>query len=66
VSDLFCRALQIVRENNSFGFVIKGSNPAYIETVDPNGAAEKGGLQPGDFVIKLNGIDVRYIYCCNC
>ncbi|XP_060551742.1 delphilin-like isoform X3 [Ruditapes philippinarum] len=53
------RALQIVRENNSFGFVIKGSNPAYIETVDPNGAAEKGGLQPGDFVIKLNGIDVR-------
>ncbi|XP_053389051.1 delphilin-like isoform X2 [Mercenaria mercenaria] len=53
------RALQIVRENNSFGFVIKGSNPAYIETVDPNGAAEKAGLQPGDFVIKLNGIDVR-------
>ncbi|XP_052262977.1 delphilin-like [Dreissena polymorpha] len=53
------RALQIVRENGSFGFVVKGSNPAYIETVDSKGAAEKAGLQPGDFIVKLNGIDVR-------
>lgn len=55
----FTRALQIIRENGSFGFVLKGSNPAYIETVDANGAAEKAGLQPGDYVMKLNGIDVR-------
>jgi len=39
--------------------VIKGSNPAYIETIDANGAAVKSGFQPGDFIIKLNGIDVR-------
>lgn len=55
------RALRIARKNGSFGFVIKGSNPAYIETVDENGAAEKSGFQPGDFIMKLNGIDVRYV-----
>lgn len=53
------RALRIVRENGSFGFVVKGSNPAYIETTDANGAAEKAGFLPGDFIMKLNGIDVR-------
>ena len=58
-SSFYDRALQIVRENGSFGFVIKGSNPAYIETADPGGPADKAGLQPGDYVMKLNGIDVR-------
>ncbi|KAL3875511.1 hypothetical protein ACJMK2_033457, partial [Sinanodonta woodiana] len=53
------RSVRVVRENNSFGFVVKGSNPAYIDTIDPGGPAEKAGLRGGDFIIKLNGIDVR-------
>ena len=48
-----------MRENGSFGFVVKGCNPAYIESVDPNGPADTAGLVAGDFLIKLNGLDVR-------
>ena len=57
---LFTRTVQVVRENGKFGFVIKGSNPAFVETIDSNGPAEKAGLQKGDFLIRLNGMDVRY------
>ena len=51
--------IQVMRENGSFGFVVKGCNPAYIESVDPNGPADTAGLVAGDFLIKLNGLDVR-------
>lgn len=50
-----------MREADSFGFVIKSSCPAFIESIDPGGAAEKAGLLAGDYIIKLNGIDVRYV-----
>ncbi|XP_060080140.1 delphilin-like [Ylistrum balloti] len=53
------KAVQVVRNGGNFGFVIKGNNPVFIETVDPGGAAERAGLQPGDLIMKLNGIDVR-------
>ncbi|KAJ8318724.1 hypothetical protein KUTeg_003815, partial [Tegillarca granosa] len=53
------RNVQVVREAGSFGFVIKGNNPVHIESLDPGGPAEKAGLQAGDFIIGLNGIDVR-------
>lgn len=59
VSSLSYRAVQVVRNGGNFGFVIKGNNPVFIETVDPGGAAERAGLQPGDLIMKLNGIDVR-------
>ncbi|KAK7502340.1 hypothetical protein BaRGS_00006293, partial [Batillaria attramentaria] len=52
------KVIQVVREDGSFGFVVKGCNPAFIESVDPGGPAEKAGLQDGDFIIKLNGLDV--------
>ena len=53
------RTFQVVRVNGKFGFVIKGSNPAFIETIDAEGPADRAGLQIGDFITKLNGIDVR-------
>ncbi|XP_056020284.1 delphilin-like isoform X2 [Ostrea edulis] len=53
------RVIQVFREGGSFGFVIKGNNPVCIESVDPMGAADKGGLQAGDVILKLNNIDVR-------
>ncbi|KAL5017847.1 hypothetical protein ScPMuIL_003569 [Solemya velum] len=53
------KTLQVLREGGNFGFVIKGSNPAFIESIDNEGPAERAGLLTGDFIMKLNGIDVR-------
>ncbi|XP_059156490.1 delphilin-like [Physella acuta] len=53
------KTIQIVREDESFGFVIKSSNPAYIESIDTGGAAEQAGLKNGDILLKLNNIDIR-------
>ncbi|XP_055877569.1 delphilin-like isoform X2 [Biomphalaria glabrata] len=50
--------VQLVKQQGSFGFVIKSSHPAYIESVDKGGSAELVGLRAGDFIIKLNNIDV--------
>ena len=53
------RVVQIDRSNGSFGFMLVGHSPVMIESIDPGGAAEKAGLQPGDRIIRLNGLDVR-------
>ncbi|KAK6170562.1 hypothetical protein SNE40_018927 [Patella caerulea] len=55
----FRKTIQVIRDAGSFGLVIKGSNPAYIESVDRDGPSEKAGLQANDYIMKLNGIDVR-------
>ncbi|XP_014673174.1 PREDICTED: delphilin-like [Priapulus caudatus] len=43
----------------SFGFILRGHSPVYIESIDPGSPAEKAGLLPGDYILKLNGLDVR-------
>ena len=45
--------------NAGFGFVIRGSNPARVEQLEADGAAENAGLLIGDAILKINGIDVR-------
>ncbi len=47
------------RESGSFGFVVRGHGPVYVESVAPGGPADRGGLLPGDAILKLNGLDVR-------
>ena len=32
----------------------------YVESVTAGGPADKAGLLPGDAILKLNGLDVRY------
>ncbi|XP_074647789.1 delphilin-like isoform X2 [Tubulanus polymorphus] len=53
------RVVTVDRGDGSFGFILRGHNPVFIESVDPNGAADKAGLRAGDCILKLNGLDVR-------
>ena len=51
--------MKVYREKGSFGFVLRGHNPVYVETVNPGGPAENAGILPGDALLKLNGLDIR-------
>ena len=53
--------MTIHRERGTFGFVVRGHNPVYVESVTAGGPADKAGLLPGDAILKLNGLDVRYV-----
>ncbi|XP_052071079.1 rhophilin-1-like [Mytilus californianus] len=48
------------REDGSFGFVLAGNNPVFIESVEPGGPADRAGLLAGDCIVNVNKIDVRY------
>ncbi|XP_014249554.1 rho guanine nucleotide exchange factor 11 isoform X3 [Cimex lectularius] len=41
-----------------YGMKISGDNPVYVQSVKAGGAAERAGLQSGDTIIKVNGINV--------
>uniref|UniRef100_A0A914D2N0 Uncharacterized protein n=1 Tax=Acrobeloides nanus TaxID=290746 RepID=A0A914D2N0_9BILA len=69
------RILVIPRGPKGFGFILRGAKhvdsevefeptpmvPAlqFFEGVDMSGMAMKAGLRPGDFLLEINGIDVR-------
>ena len=48
-------------ENGGFGFVLKGVEPVWIESVLPGSPADKAGLCPGDAILDVNGKDVRLV-----
>ncbi|EGD80041.1 hypothetical protein PTSG_10315 [Salpingoeca rosetta] len=48
----------IARRNGTFGFVLTSAKPAWIRSVDEGSAAQEAGLQPGDFVLKVNDVVV--------
>uniref|UniRef100_A0A915BXZ2 PDZ domain-containing protein n=1 Tax=Parascaris univalens TaxID=6257 RepID=A0A915BXZ2_PARUN len=69
------RILVIPRGPKGFGFILRGAKdvdaelnfepsllvPAlqFFEGVDMSGMAMKAGLRPGDFLLQINGVDVR-------
>ncbi|XP_033120267.1 uncharacterized protein LOC117119552, partial [Anneissia japonica] len=53
------RSVSIDRTGGSFGFMLVGSGPVMIESIDSGGPADCAGLRPGDKILKLNGLDVR-------
>ncbi len=48
------------RGGGGFGFTLSGNCPVFIRSVDPGGAASRMGLRPGDRILKLNGLDIRF------
>ncbi len=69
------KSVQLKRGERGYGFQLRGANshmarieftptpqfPAlqYIGEVDKSEAAEKAGLKPGDFILEVNGEDVK-------
>ena len=54
------RIVQVYRGNGGFGFTLSGNAPVFIRSVDPYGAAARAGLRAGDYILQLNGLNVRY------
>lgn len=51
----------VVRSDASYGFILCGSSPVYIENVVENGPAHAAGLVPGDVIVAVDGTDVRSV-----
>ncbi|XP_059622198.1 uncharacterized protein LOC132265518 [Phlebotomus argentipes] len=52
--------LVIHKDSNGYGMKVSGDNPVFVESVKPNGAAQKAGLIASDMILKVNGTPVRY------
>lgn len=52
------RSVNVESDPVGYGFVIRGSKPVYIHSIDPNGPAAASGLQVGEYLYSVNGQDV--------
>jgi len=55
---LFCLQLVIARGRTGYGFTVTGSCPVKVGSVRVWSAAHEGGLQEGDFIVRINGLNV--------
>ncbi|KAJ7382104.1 hypothetical protein OS493_036943 [Desmophyllum pertusum] len=54
------KTISVKSDAVGFGFVVRGSSPVYIQTVDPKGPAAAAGLKVRMFLKCVNGKDVLY------
>lgn len=55
-----CRMVHMACGTGGFGFSLSGNAPVFIRSVEPRGPAGKAGLRAGDYLLELNGLDIRY------
>eukprot|EP01147_Barroeca_monosierra_P010375 gene10375-2507_t len=48
------------KEDGELGFVVSGGNPPCISWVEKNSPAEMGKLPPFSFLLRANGVDMRF------
>jgi len=50
---------------SGFGFTLSGDTPVFVKSIDKGGPAEQAQLKPGDHILEINGLNVRYhnIHC---
>ncbi|CAG4983207.1 unnamed protein product [Parnassius apollo] len=48
------------KEEEGFGFSVRGDAPVVIAAVEPNSLAEIGGMREGDFIISIGDKDVKW------
>ena len=51
--------MRVNRGGGGFGFSLSGNAPVFIRSVDTGGAAASAGLQAGDRLLGLNGLNIR-------
>lgn len=56
---LLCREVTLTKsdEFKYFGFTARGSNPVFLNMVDPGGLADSMTVKEGDHVLAVNGVD---------
>ncbi|CAH2226707.1 jg24573, partial [Pararge aegeria aegeria] len=48
------------KEEEGFGFSVRGDAPVVIAAVEPNSLADIGGMREGDFIISIGDKDVKW------
>ncbi|XP_022229439.1 rhophilin-2 isoform X4 [Drosophila obscura] len=59
VHDKECRR-QYKEEIENFGFHVRGDAPVIIAHVEINSLADLGGIKEGDFIVEIEGMDVKW------
>ncbi|XP_032232127.2 DEP domain-containing mTOR-interacting protein [Nematostella vectensis] len=54
------KTIRVMSDAVGFGFVVRGSEPVFVQTVDPSGPAAAAGLKVRMFIHSVNGKEVLH------